>query len=120
MNAQRSRKVDTQNAVHWFGRHRDDDAARRKGEPSTSGRNERLVFGDPRISGQVHRYLQRFIGHCNIQTDIKEACFLGGNDELVAAGSDDGRVFIYNAETGYPVRRASFSRDLLLHQEALL
>lgn len=34
------------------------------------------------------------------QTDIKEATFLGANDELAAAGSDDGRVFIYNSESG--------------------
>jgi WD and tetratricopeptide repeat-containing protein 1 len=40
------------------------------------------------------------MGHCNVQTDIKEAVFLGEKDELVACGSDDGRVFIYSAETG--------------------
>jgi hypothetical protein len=34
----------------------------------------------------ARRLLQRYTGHCNIQTDIKEACFLGDNDELVAAG----------------------------------
>ena len=43
------------------------------------------------------------MGHSNVQTDIKEANFLGGNDEMVAACSDDGHVFIYNAETGCPV-----------------
>lgn len=32
------------------------------------------------------RLLQRYMGHCNIQTDIKEVTFLGDNDELVAAG----------------------------------
>lgn len=36
----------------------------------------------------------------SVQTDIKEAVFLGDNDELVAAGSDLGHVFIYNAATG--------------------
>jgi WD and tetratricopeptide repeat-containing protein 1 len=40
------------------------------------------------------------MGHCNLQTDIKEAVFLGKNDELVACCSDDGRVFIYRADTG--------------------
>lgn len=39
-------------------------------------------------------------GHCNVQTDIKEAVFLGGNDEMVASGSDDGLVFIYNSASG--------------------
>lgn len=41
--------------------------------------------------------LQHFVGHCNCATDIKEAAFLGQNDELVACGSDDGRVFIYSS-----------------------
>ena len=44
--------------------------------------------------------LGRYIGACNMQTDIKEACFLGAQDELVAAGSDSGYIFIWNAETG--------------------
>ena len=33
------------------------------------------------------RMLHRYIGACNVQTDIKEAVFLGANDELVAAGA---------------------------------
>lgn len=41
--------------------------------------------------------LQRFVGHCNCATDIKEAAFLGQNDDLVACGSDDGRNFIYRS-----------------------
>lgn len=49
--------------------------------------------------------LQRYIGQCNLQTDIKEACFLGCNDELVAAGSDDGRVFIFRTATGECIRQ---------------
>lgn len=32
------------------------------------------------------RLVQRYIGQCNIQTDIKEVTFLGDNDEMVAAG----------------------------------
>eukprot|EP00887_Chlorella_sp_A99_P002411 scaffold10.g2411.t1 len=50
------------------------------------------------------RMLHRYVGHCNVQTDIKEAVFLGAGDELVAAGSDDGRVCIYDAATGEAVR----------------
>lgn len=60
-------------------------------------------FGSPTVAGAVHRTLQRFMGHSNVQTDIKEANFLGGNDEMVAACSDDGHVFIYDANTGRPV-----------------
>lgn len=43
------------------------------------------------------RLLSRFIGHCNMHTDIKESTFVGQNDDLVACGSDDGNVFIYDA-----------------------
>jgi WD and tetratricopeptide repeat-containing protein 1 len=50
--------------------------------------------------GGPGRLLQRCVGHCNVQTDIKEAVFLGQDDALVACGSDDGYVFIYNAHTG--------------------
>jgi hypothetical protein len=32
------------------------------------------------------RYIQRYVGHANIQTDIKEVTYMGSNDELVAAG----------------------------------
>lgn len=46
------------------------------------------------------RLLQRYVGHCNCATDIKEAAFLGQHDDLVAAGSDDGRVFIYSSVRG--------------------
>lgn len=43
------------------------------------------------------RMLQRYVGHCNVQTDIKEAVFVGLDDSLVACGSDDGMLFIYKA-----------------------
>lgn len=49
-------------------------------------------------------YYQRFIGHCNTHTDIKEASFLGERAEYVAAGSDDGNIFIWNKMTGNLVR----------------
>jgi len=58
------------------------------------------------------RLCQRYIGQCNVQTDIKECAFLGDNDELVACGSDDGRVFIYNAESGQPVRILDADEDV--------
>ena len=43
--------------------------------------------GFPRVAEAGRRLLQRYIGACNVQTDIKEAAFLGDNDELVAAGA---------------------------------
>lgn len=56
--------------------------------------------------------LQRFIGQCNLQTDIKEAVFLGQGDRLVACGSDDGRVYIYCAETGLLLRALEADEDV--------
>lgn len=51
-------------------------------------------------------------GHSNVQTDIKEAVFLGPNDDLVAAGSDDGSVFIYDAKTGDVVKILPADEDV--------
>uniref|UniRef100_A0A6A7FV73 WD repeat protein iqw1-like n=1 Tax=Hirondellea gigas TaxID=1518452 RepID=A0A6A7FV73_9CRUS len=41
--------------------------------------------------------IQRFVGHCNMQTDIKEATFFGG---YIISGSDDGFIYIWNKRTG--------------------
>ena len=52
-------------------------------------------------------YCKRFSGHCNTTTDIKEAVFLGGGwmrPEFVAAGSDDGSIYIWSSETTNIVR----------------
>ncbi|XP_031497022.1 protein ALTERED SEED GERMINATION 2 isoform X1 [Nymphaea colorata] len=43
---------------------------------------------------------QRYVGHCNVGTDIKQASFLGCKGEYVASGSDDGRWFIWEKRTG--------------------
>ncbi len=51
-------------------------------------------------------------GHANVQTDIKEAIFMGSHDELVAAGSDDGSVFIYDAVTGQVVNILQADEDV--------
>jgi hypothetical protein len=66
---------------------------------SSSGGSSAQHWWDE-LSGGRGRLSQRCIGHCNVQTDIKEAVFLGQDDALVAAGSDDGCVFIYDAATG--------------------
>lgn len=49
-------------------------------------------------------YKTRFSGHCNTHTDIKEANFIGQRGEYVAAGSDDGNIFIWEKATGNLVR----------------
>uniref|UniRef100_A0A0D6R001 Uncharacterized protein n=1 Tax=Araucaria cunninghamii TaxID=56994 RepID=A0A0D6R001_ARACU len=43
---------------------------------------------------------QRYVGHCNVGTDIKQASFLGRKGAFVASGSDDGRWFIWEKRTG--------------------
>ncbi|KAK4359123.1 hypothetical protein RND71_021352 [Anisodus tanguticus] len=43
---------------------------------------------------------QRYVGHCNVGTDIKQASFLGERGEYIACGSDDGRWFIWEKRTG--------------------
>ena len=45
-------------------------------------------------------YQNRYCGHWNTNTDIKEANFLGPNGEFVAAGSDDGNIFIWEKSSG--------------------
>ena len=49
-------------------------------------------------------YTHRFTGHSNAHTDIKEANFIGERGEYVAAGSDDGNVFVWEKATGNIVR----------------
>lgn len=43
---------------------------------------------------------QRFVGQCNVITDIKEATFVGREGAVVACGSDQGRVFLFDSLTG--------------------
>ncbi|CAM9641807.1 unnamed protein product [Laminaria digitata] len=44
--------------------------------------------------------VERYVGACNIQTVIKEASFFGNGGGYIAAGSDDGRVFIWERASG--------------------
>lgn len=45
-------------------------------------------------------------------SDIKEAVFLGYDDALVACGSDDGRVFFYDADSGQPLLSIEADEDV--------
>ncbi|CAH9129903.1 unnamed protein product [Cuscuta epithymum] len=47
---------------------------------------------------------QRYIGHRNVGTDIKQASFLGQRGDYIASGSDDGRWFIWEKKTGRLVK----------------
>ncbi|KAI0228941.1 WD and tetratricopeptide repeats protein 1 [Lamellibrachia satsuma] len=49
-------------------------------------------------------YKQRFCGHCNTTTDIKEANFFGSNGQYIVAGSDDGSFFMWEKLTTNIVR----------------
>lgn len=44
--------------------------------------------------------------------DIKEVNFLGARDQVVAAGSDCGRVFLYDAESGAVLRALEADEDV--------
>lgn len=59
-------------------------------------------------------------GHANVQTDIKEATFLGGQDDLVAAGSDDGSVYVYEAATGHVIKILQADEDVANCVQVLL
>ncbi|XP_066969854.1 WD and tetratricopeptide repeats protein 1-like isoform X4 [Macrobrachium rosenbergii] len=49
-------------------------------------------------------YHKSYCGHCNTTTDIKEAAFLGRDGQFIAAGSDDGNLFIWDRNTTNLVR----------------
>ncbi|KAK8696599.1 hypothetical protein V6N13_001732 [Hibiscus sabdariffa] len=82
--------------------HRRVDSARETGPNGSSGsqflssQNGRAAYQPEAVTDMK----QRFVGHCNIGTDIKQASFLGQRGEYVASGSDDGRWFIWEKRTG--------------------
>lgn len=49
-------------------------------------------------------YLMRFLGSTNFNTDIKEASWFGGHDEMIVAGSDCGNMFIWERDTQKIIR----------------
>lgn len=69
---------------------------------------ESLWYSEP-----SRRLMQRYLGHCNIQTDIKEACFVGMSDHFVACGSDDGQAYIYEAESGHCISALQADEDVV-------
>ncbi|XP_010541567.1 PREDICTED: WD repeat protein iqw1-like isoform X2 [Tarenaya hassleriana] len=78
------------------------------GPPSSSLQNDKSY--QPEQSIDMKR---RYIGHCNVGTDIKQASFLGQRGEFVASGSDDGRWFIWEKRTGRLIK-------MLLGDEAVV
>ncbi|RDX91704.1 WD and tetratricopeptide repeats protein 1, partial [Mucuna pruriens] len=82
--------------IHRRGDSRDNAGASGSCESPSSSQNSRTSY-QPEAAVDMK---QRFIGHCNIGTDIKQANFLGQRGEYVASGSDDGRWFIWEKRTG--------------------
>ncbi|TMW62099.1 hypothetical protein Poli38472_009592 [Pythium oligandrum] len=57
--------------------------------------------------------VRRYIGYCNLQTDIKEATFFGPNDAYIVAGSDDGRAYIWDKHTGRLLNSIEADADIV-------
>ncbi|XP_022768413.1 WD and tetratricopeptide repeats protein 1-like isoform X2 [Durio zibethinus] len=82
--------------------HRRGDSARETGangscgSPSSASQNDRAAYQPEAVIDMKRRY----VGHCNVGTDIKQASFVGQRGEYVASGSDDGRWFIWEKQTG--------------------
>ena len=65
----------------------------------------------PPARTRVHRsFLQRFLGHANVQTDIKESTFWG---PYILSGSDDGHIFIWERSSARLVCVIKASEDVI-------
>lgn len=51
------------------------------------------------LRARAFDYEDRFVGHCNTTTDIKEANYLGEEGDFICTGSDDGMIFIWDRKT---------------------
>ena len=65
----------------------------------------------PPVRTRVHRsFLQRYLGHANVQTDIKESTFWG---PYILSGSDDGHIFIWERSSARLVCVIKASDDVI-------
>lgn len=55
--------------------------------------------GHNQSSQKVYDYSDRFVGSCNVTTDIKEANFFGSEGEFIVAGSDCGCMLLWDRRT---------------------
>lgn len=55
--------------------------------------------------------IDRYIGHRNIMTDIKECAFIG--NDCIASGSDDGCLYIWDRWSGRLIWRAQCDSEVL-------
>ncbi|XP_045535856.1 WD and tetratricopeptide repeats protein 1 [Papilio machaon] len=75
--------------------------------PDEADENEETLstsLAERQLRAAALDYSARFLGHCNTTTDIKEAIFLGPRSDYVAAGSDDGSLFIWCRSSGNVAR----------------
>lgn len=85
----------------------DDEETSPQSDTTPSRRRRRLSIvsdQEKELRSQALDYEQRFCGHCNTTTDIKEANFFGSNGQYIVAGSDDGSFFMWDKETTNLVR----------------
>ncbi|KAL3514246.1 hypothetical protein ACH5RR_026963 [Cinchona calisaya] len=68
--------------------------------PTSSCQNDKVPYEPETVIDMK----QRYVGHYNVGTDIKQASFLGQKGEYIASGSDDGRWFIWEKRTGRLVK----------------
>lgn len=61
-------------------------------------------------SNRYHSFAQRYVGHSNVQTDIKEATFW---KDFIISGSDDGHIFIWQKRTGRLVKILKASEEVI-------
>nr|XP_013189517.1 unnamed protein product [Amyelois transitella] len=73
-------------------------------EAAETEENQSTSVLERQLRASALDYSQRFLGHCNTTTDIKEANFLGPDANFIAAGSDDGSMFIWCRDSGNIVR----------------
>ena len=64
--------------------------------PPASSSTPSLPPNPPPATRTRRSFLQRFVGHANRQTDIKESTFWG---PYILSGSDDGHVFMWDRRT---------------------
>lgn len=75
---------------------------------SNRGKLRESIFKDVGCSSHTRQYS----GHCNVKT-VKDANFLGLQDEYVVSGSDSGHVFIWDKKTSELVNILKGDEDVV-------
>ncbi|KAK7108463.1 WD and tetratricopeptide repeats protein 1-like [Littorina saxatilis] len=97
-NSQACSALDRDIKAAMFSRYDGDEDSRVE---DTAGQRRRAAASEQekKWQSEANDYVQRFCGHCNTTTDIKEANFFGSNGQYIVAGSDDGSFFIWEKKT---------------------